>query len=288
MPVKYTRAESLEQALAALERPGARCYAGGTDLLVALHQKASWTSGIRELIDIKGLAVAAGVHDRGTRIRIGALVTAAELERNPLVVQFASAVAEAASRTSAPMLRARGTVGGNLVTPHGAPDIATALLALGATAILATRAASTVDMPVESLLDVSRSVSPAGNSVPNAVIVAVEIPKGANSAFEKIGTRRAFSRATVAVALAVRAGRHRLVVSGIAERPFLAVATAAALNDGAELDDGLALDLAPHEPAHEAKPDGISDYQELAKELITRARHRIARGGAAAEPGWNR
>jgi CO/xanthine dehydrogenase FAD-binding subunit len=288
MPVKYTRADSLEQALAALERPGARCYAGGTDLLVALHQQAPWISGIRELIDIKGLAVAIGVHDRGTRIRIGALVTAAELEHDPLVAQFTTAVAEAAGRTSAPMLRARGTVGGNLLTPHAVPDIATALLALGATAILATRAESTVEMPVESLLDFPRSVSPAGNSFPNALIVGVEIPKGADSAFEKIGTRRAFSRAAVAVALAVRAGRHRLAVSGIAERPFLAAATAAALDDGAELGDALALDLAPHESVHKADPVVISDRLAVLKELITRARHRIARGGAAAEPGWNR
>lgn len=286
--IAYTRPDSLEQALSALARPGARCYAGGTDLLVALHQRAPWTSGIRELVDIKGITAAAGVQDRGTHIRIGALVTASELERDPLVARFASAVAEAARRTSAPMLRARGTVGGNLMTPHAVPDVATALLAIGATAMIASPATPITAVPIDALLDRAGAGSRVAHLSHDALVVAVEIPKDARSAFEKLGTRRAFSRATVAVGVAVRAGRHRVAVSGLAERPFLATATATALDSGEDAADALARDLEPHESARNVEPGSLSDQRGLVGVLIARARDRAVRGSSAERPGDGR
>ncbi len=286
--IAYTRPDSLEQALSALGRPGARCYAGGTDLLVALHQHAPWTSGIRELVDIKGITAAAGVQDRGTHIRIGALVTAAELERDPLVARFASAVAEAARRTSAPMLRARGTVGGNLVTPHAVPDVATALLAVGATVMIATPATPITGVPIEALLDRAGAGSRGAHLTDYALVVAVEIPKDARSAFEKLGVRRAFSRATVAVGVCVRAGRHRIAVSGVAPGPRLATAPAAALDAGEDAGDALARDLEPHEPALHGEHGTFADHRELVKVLIARARDRAIRGGSVERPGEQR
>ena len=286
--IAYTRPGSLEQALAALERPGARCYAGGTDLLVALHQHAPWTIGIRELVDIKGLTAAAGVQDRGTHIRIGALVTAAELERDPLVERFASAVAEAARRTSAPMLRGRGTVGGNLVTPHAVPDVATALLAIGATVMIATPATPVTGLPIEALNGRAGAGDRGAQLSHDALIVAVEIPNDTRSAFEKLGARHAFSRATVAVGVCMRAGRHRIAVSGVAPWPLLATATAAALDSGEDAVEALARDFEPHEAALSAEHETLADRRELVKVLIVRARDRAMRGSSTEGSGEER
>ena len=122
----YVRPRHLGAARAALARPGAHVYAGGTDLLVALHERRPWARFVRTLVDVKALAPARGIVARGNTVRIGALVTAAELAASPLVRRAAPVLAEAARLTSSPALRRRGTVGGNLATPHPAGDVATA------------------------------------------------------------------------------------------------------------------------------------------------------------------
>ena len=78
-----------------------------------------------------------GIVDVGDSLRVGAAVRPHTLAASRLARRVAPALAEAAAATSSPALRRRGTVGGNIVTPHPAGDVATALLALGATVEIA-------------------------------------------------------------------------------------------------------------------------------------------------------
>ncbi|MBL0172136.1 MAG: FAD binding domain-containing protein [Gemmatimonadaceae bacterium] len=53
--LSYCRPGSVEGVLHALQRRGARIYAGGTDLLVALRQRHASVRTVRVLVDIKGV-----------------------------------------------------------------------------------------------------------------------------------------------------------------------------------------------------------------------------------------
>ena len=111
--------------------------------------------------------------------------------------------AEAASETSAPALRRRGTVGGNVTTPHAAGDIATALLALGATVHVARRH-STDEYPLADFMRLQAEQWPRQH-----LLVAVTVRKCKRSAFEKIGARIAFSRSLVAIGVPRSTGDSR-------------------------------------------------------------------------------
>lgn len=86
--------------------------AGGTDMLVLMKAGIAQP---RTLIDIKSLTALKELNLAGGGLRIGALVTLAELEESPLVRDGFTALAEAASVAASPQLRNMGTVGGNLL-----------------------------------------------------------------------------------------------------------------------------------------------------------------------------
>lgn len=237
--LRYCRPHDLGAALAAIARPGACIYAGGTDLLVALGERRPWTRFVRTIVDVKTLGAAHGITRYGRGLRIGALTTAHELATDPVVSRHAPALAEAARATAAPALRRRGTVGGNLVTPHPAADVTTALLALGATVeVAAGRRVLTTTLPAflaRQAVEWPRQ----------RLILAVHVPAAPHSAFEKISARVAFGRALVAVAIAVGGRGPHVALGGMAARPGLATATAAALRRGTPLAAALAADCPP-------------------------------------------
>lgn len=267
------RADSLEEALAALRRPGARPYAGGTDLLVRVGDAAE--SGIRELVDIKAIREATGIERVNGSMRIGALVTAANIAGDEAVLGFAPALVEAATQTSAPLLRARGTVGGNLVTRQPAADIATALLALEATVRVATTDGDIRRFPIaECPVFGSDALEPA------FLILDVAISSGEGSSFRKIGARRAFSRARAAVAVRIRRGESRVALAGLTRHPFESAGVASALDAGANGIDALERDLASRPPAAAPDPVAIGLVLELIRDAHASAVRRSA--GASA------
>jgi carbon-monoxide dehydrogenase medium subunit len=258
-PLKYSRPGTLAEVLTALQSRAACIYAGGTDLLVALNQRQAWVRSVRTLVDIKDLAEAKGITDLGAELRIGSLTTAEQLAGSSHVRRYARVLAEAAEQTSAPLLRARGTVGGNLATPHPAGDMTTALLALDATVELAEPSGLIRDVPVADL--VSRR---SGRSTRRTLIVAIRVPKCRRSAFEKLGVRRTFSRSLVAVAVVLHPDGVRVAIGGMGERPFLARKTSAALEAGDVLTAAL-------------YGGTLAARLRLAEVLIERARARAAR-----------
>jgi CO/xanthine dehydrogenase FAD-binding subunit len=211
---RYSRPGNLEEALVALRRRGACVYAGGTDLLVALQHRDARFAWIRELVDIKHLQFeAGGIHEGETGLYVGALVTARELATNARVRREAPALHEAAAATSAPLLRARGTIGGNLVTPHPAGDVTTALLALDASVHIIGSRGGPRRVPVAQLM----TTPPArGHLIQN-----VFVPRRPESTFEKVAHRQVFARSMVAVAVARHGRSLRVAVGGVHDRPFV-------------------------------------------------------------------
>ena len=266
--LSYCRPESVREVLQALRRPGSRIYAGGTDLLVALRNREDWVRGVRMLVDVKSVSEAAGIAEAGTEIRIGSLTTAAQLAASGTVRRHARALAEAAQDTSAPSLRARGTVGGNLSTPHPSGDVTTALLALGASVELAVPGRSAARVVPLAELFAQHPNQLNGRTL----VLAVRVPKCQQSAFESLGTRHVFSRSVVAVAVAIRDGRHCVALGGLDARPFVATSISAALDARATVSDALMTDWGTLSESGETDP-----RFGLAATLIGRARERAAR-----------
>ncbi len=105
----YARADSVEDALAALAEPGTQLMAGGTELVNWLKE------GIEQpdrLVDITRLPLRGITH--GEVLRIGALTTMSELEADPEVRRDYPVLADSLLRAASPQLRNMATIGGNL------------------------------------------------------------------------------------------------------------------------------------------------------------------------------
>jgi xanthine dehydrogenase YagS FAD-binding subunit len=109
---EHVNASDIQTAIALLREPHTEAIAGGTDLLGEL--KARLRSPKR-LVNIKTLSE---LHEIGyspqAGLRIGALVTLAQIEQHPAIRERFSLLAQAASSAATPQLRNMGTVGGNL------------------------------------------------------------------------------------------------------------------------------------------------------------------------------
>jgi carbon-monoxide dehydrogenase medium subunit len=135
---EYLVPATLEEALEALERygGGARVLAGGTDV-VPLGRKGGM--GLKAAVDITRLPGLSEIRLDGETIRIGALVTHAEVAKSPLIRDKATALAEGASRLGSPQTRNIGTVAGNVVNAQPGADSVIPLLALDASVTVRSR-----------------------------------------------------------------------------------------------------------------------------------------------------
>jgi xanthine dehydrogenase FAD-binding subunit len=135
---QYVRPASLEEALQALkDAPGPTCpIAGGTDLLLELRQGRK--PAVHTLVDISAIPDLTGLYARGAELFIGAAVPHSQIIRSPLVERHARALVEACDLIGGPQVRNVATLGGNVGHALPAADGAIALLALGATAEVAS------------------------------------------------------------------------------------------------------------------------------------------------------
>ena len=94
-------------------RPIAVAKAGGIDLLDLMKERLLSPATVVSLRRIPGLDTIAADGSRG--LRIGALVTLAQLANEPLVRARAPALARAAQVSASPQIRRVATIGGNLL-----------------------------------------------------------------------------------------------------------------------------------------------------------------------------
>ncbi|MFN4218109.1 MAG: FAD binding domain-containing protein [Candidatus Bipolaricaulia bacterium] len=109
---EHVNAPDIKTAVALLGEPSTEAIAGGTDLVGEL--KARLRSPTR-LVNLKTLAKLREIrYSPKAGLRLGALVTLAEIERHPVIRENFPVLAHAASSAATPQLRNMGTVGGNL------------------------------------------------------------------------------------------------------------------------------------------------------------------------------
>ena len=112
--IEYHAPETLEQALVLLREHGAAAVllAGGTDLVTALKYgvlQANHLVSLKRIPDLRQISI-----NQHGDLSIGAFATLRDVAVSPLVRTVCPALAEAASRAGSPVLRNRGTLGGNV------------------------------------------------------------------------------------------------------------------------------------------------------------------------------
>src|SRR5215467_11248320 len=110
-PFAYVKAESIEQVFDLLLQYGdrARILAGGQSLLAALNRRLSAPD---LLIDITALPGMGDIALQDGTVRIGALVTHAELERSAVISRHLPLLAQAVPHVGHVAIRNVGTFGG--------------------------------------------------------------------------------------------------------------------------------------------------------------------------------
>jgi len=147
--IRFTAPTSIDEAVGILAEANgtARVLAGGTDLLVQLR------SGMLRpelIVDIKKIPEVRSVSAENGGFRIGAAVAGAELGEHPDVPKVWPGVVEAFDLIGSTQIQGRASLGGNLCNGSPAADSVPAMIAAGATCLIAgpggTREANVEDI----------------------------------------------------------------------------------------------------------------------------------------------
>lgn len=255
----YAKPRSLAEALELLERPGAKALAGGQSLIPSLNMRLS---SPELLVDINGLEELKGIRVDKDTVRIGALVTHAEIEKSEVVAKHLPLLAQAVRHIAHPAIRNRGTLGGSLALADPAAEYPACALALDATIVVTGKGERRIKASdfFKGLFETDLKSG--------ELLSAVEFKaqkKDERSAFLEI-TRRQGDYATVGLAAFAGNGTKRLAYFGAADRPVLAQ-NAAKAKDLESAKAALAKDLQPPADLYHSSATKL----HLARVLLERA-----------------
>ena len=212
--------------------PGGRFLAGGTDLVIAMKEKGLLPKYIVDLKRVPGLT---GIREnQDGSIAIGALTTMYAIETSALIKKKYPFLAQSAAEVGSIQIRNRATIGGNMANATPSADTAPALIALGASAKIAS-ATGERTMPLEEFFK-----GPGQNAMsPDEILSEITIPKtGANLVGEyiKFSPREMMDLAYVGVAVVYNFAEKdkkcdgvRIVLGAVAPTPIRAKRAEAAL-----------------------------------------------------------
>lgn len=228
----YVRAESLEEALAALAEHGteARVIAGGQSLLPMLNMRLARP---QVLVDIMRLDALRLVRREGGTIIVPAGVRQAELLAWPELGTLLPLLGAALPHLGHAQTRSRGTVCGSAAHADPSAEIPLCLVALGGEIYLRSRRKAR-RVAAGDFFTGMMSTARADDEMIEAVSFPVS-PPGSGFAFREF-SRRHGDFAIVGCAAHVAADRMELTVCGVADRPER---RAWPLLSGSALDDAL-------------------------------------------------
>lgn len=161
--------DTIERAVALLAAdPNARPLSGGTDLIV---QMRSGRSAPATIVDLKRIAGLTGVRRLGEGFAIGAATPCTALKADKALSAAWPGVVEAANLIGSVQVRNRATMAGNLCNASPAADSVPALIAAGATCLIAGPT-GTREVPVEAI-----PLAPGRTSLaPGEFVVEIRLP----------------------------------------------------------------------------------------------------------------
>lgn len=271
----YHRPSTLAEAMEVLAAQAgqAKVLAGGTDLLVNMKLGKLTPEHVVALGKLEELKETTG---NGDQVRIGALCRALDLAAGDKAL-VPGTLAASAGVIGSPQVRARATLGGNLVTARPAGDMCVGLLALGASAVL-TGPGGERRVALDDFFKGPGHTAIAENEILTAVEMAKPAP-GSGGGFIKLGLRRALEIALVSVGVQIKLdgdgktiSEARVALGAVAPTPLLAPSAAKALVGAEAGEDAFA--RAAQAAAGDAKPiddhRGSAEYRRDMVAVLTR------------------
>jgi CO/xanthine dehydrogenase FAD-binding subunit len=198
-------ASSVEQAVRELAA-GARPVAGGTDLVVGARQGEAPLP--EKLVAIHRLEELHRIRDEEGAVRIGALVTHAELLGHPSVRSRLTALGDACAIVGSHATRASGTIGGNLMNASPAMETGGPLLCLDATVTLRSLSGTRTLAIDDLLVGPGRTTATSGELLEEVRVP--QAPEGGGSAYVRLEYRRQMEIAVVGATAVVRLAAERV------------------------------------------------------------------------------
>ncbi len=281
----YHRPDSLDEALKLLALHGdeAKVLSGGMSLLPMLKLRLASFAHLVDIGRIPGLDYIK--EEKGT-LRIGAMTRQATLERSDLIRTQYPILADAVPLIADPLVRNRGTVGGNLANGDPGNDQPAVMLALGAT-FVARGPKGERTIPANQFYKGLYSTALAPNEILTEIRIPVPPPKS-GGAYSKL------KRKTGDFAVAAAAVQLTLNAKGAIERAAIGLTNAALTpveaSDAAKYLVGKMPDektiaeaakMAGAKSSPSADRRGTVEYKkEMARVMVTRAlRKAVQRAG---------
>jgi len=250
---------TLKNALTAITKRNVVAVAGGTDLLVRLHDlyDRPWPK-LLVLDRVQPLHKIAVSKDE---VKIGPLLTFSEIMKSVQLQKYAPQLVQAASVAGSVQIRNRATIGGNIANGSPAGDLIPPLYSLSAKLELAS-AKTKRTVPIEEFFK-----GPGSTVIkPNELITSISFKKSwSHGFFLRLATRQALaiSKVSVAANISIRKNmidKIRIALGAVAPTVIRAFKTEEYLL-GKQLNEAIILE-AVEIIKHEATP--IDDIRSLA------------------------
>ncbi len=271
----YYAPRSLSEAIGLLATYGAKArpLCGGTDLIIQMRAGALRPTSI---IDVKRIRELRRISfDGATGLYLGAAVPCVEVYENAAVLGRYPGLADAARLIGSVQIRHRASLGGNLVNGSPAADSVPALIALGATALVAGLEGERT-VPVEGfVVGPGRTVLRSGE-----LLVGLRVsppPAKSSSAYLRFTPRNEMDIAVVGVGVALvmdgeRCLKAQIALGAVGPTQIIAQEAAAYLT-GRRLDQA-ALDHAGRLASRAATPiddaRGTAEFRRHIVSVLTR------------------
>lgn len=198
---------------------GGQVLAGGTDLLVELREQLRRADRVVNIKKIPGIGELS--YDPRGGLRIGALVTAREIELSPIVLEKYASLAQATRELGSIQVRNRATVVGNVCRASPSADTLPPLIADGAT-ITIFGARGERAMALEEFFKGPGKTVLAPDELVTQILVPPPSPR-TGKIYIKHGRRKAMELATVGVAVSLTANVEvKIVLGAVAPTPIRA------------------------------------------------------------------
>ena len=280
----YHRPASLEEAVKLLGQHGerAKVLSGGMSLLPMMKLRLA---SFAHLVDIGRIPGLEYIREEGGMLKIGAMTRQAALERSDLIRSKLPILADAVPLIADPLVRNRGTIGGNVANGDPGNDQPAIMVAVGA--ILVARGSKERTIPAGQFYKGLYSTALAPNEILTEIRIPVP-PARSGGAYVKL------KRKTGDFAVAAAAVQLTLDAKGAVERAGIAltnagltpldVADAAKYLAGKTPDEKTIAEAAKMAAAKSAPPAdrrGSVEYKrEMARVLTARAlRKAVQRAG---------
>jgi len=245
--VRYEAPQTIDQAVRLIAGdPGAKIFAGGTDLLVQFR------AGLRQptaFVDVKRIPEMTGITLDRDGLRLGAATSAAEICEHEELKRLWPGLVEAVNLIGSTQIQGRASVGGNLCNASPAADTTCALIVNRAECVIAGPSGERT-VPVESFCTApGKTVLERGE-----LLVAIRVPRPAARTADAY--LRLIPRTEMDIAVAGAGVSVTLDANGVCTAARVAIGavapTALVVADAARALIGSRLDAAALEKAAEA------------------------------------